>query len=103
LSPFDPFISSLTQAQLHWIFLNYNADREEQFDQLKLIAYIIDPARAKAVFEPQPASEVSESSQDWFMEEIKRNSKLDPKEVEGLLKQGVGASEEDNLTRIEKV
>ena len=84
-------------------------DEGAQFDQLKLIAYIIDPQRAKAVFEPQAVPEVSNSSQDWFVEEVKRNSKMAPLEVENLLKQdaeGVGEVVDESgeeLTRIERV
>jgi hypothetical protein len=55
------------------------------------------------MFEPQPTTEVSEASQDWFLEEIKKNSKMDPSEVENLLKQDVETINDSNFTVIEKV
>ena len=98
-------MSFLTQAQLQWTLLNYNKDKEEQFEQLKLLSYIIDPQRAKIVFEPKP-EEVQETivaSQDWFIEEIKKNTKLDEAQIKEALKQDVEVFNDPNFTVIEKV
>jgi hypothetical protein len=97
-------MSTLTQAQLQWILLNHSEDKKEQFDQLKLLSYIIDPQRAKTVFEVKnEEQETVVASQDWFIEQIKQNSKLDEEQIKEALKQGVEEVQGDNFTVIEKV
>jgi len=65
---------------------------------------MIDPQRAKIIFDSQTTTtEVSQASQDWFMEEIKRNSKLSEEEIKEALKQDANAVEDPNFTVIEKV
>jgi hypothetical protein len=93
---------SLTQAQLQWIFLNYNADKQEENDKIKLLAYVIDPQRAKAVFEPQPEESTVVASSDWFLEEVKKQSSMRPEQVEELLKTDPSALGDPNFTVISK-
>lgn len=85
------------------MFLNYNKDKEEEQDKIKLLAYIIDPQRAKAVFEPKPEESIVVASNDWFMEEAKRQSRMSPEQVEELLKTDPSALEDPNFTVIEKI
>ena len=102
VSPFDPIISTLTQAQLQWIFLNHNKDIEAEYEKLKTLSYIIDPARAKAVWEAKPEEKTSKASSNWFMEEVKKQSSMDPKQVEELLQNDPEALNDPNFTVITK-
>jgi hypothetical protein len=95
-------MSTLTQAQFQWIYLNHAKDKEEENEKIKLISYIIDPQRAKAVFEPKPETEFAVASPDWFTEEVKKQSKMDPKTVEELLKTDPSALNDPSFTIIER-